>query len=256
MTLDPWEPLRAWTPARVALGRAGTSMPTAARLRFNADHAAARDAVHQRLDAAALLDAFAAHGHGASVVRSAASDRRDYLLAPDQGRRLGPASRDALLALAAVPSDGDSLAIVVCDGLSPGAANEHAPTVVGALVEGLADSWRLTPISVVEGGRVAIGDEIGELLGASVVVVLIGERPGLSAPRSLGAYVTYRPHVGVVDAQRTCLSNIRPQGTEPIVAANQLVRLLARVQVHRATGLALDAVSAAGPGAIAQAASA
>jgi ethanolamine ammonia-lyase small subunit len=256
MTLDPWEPLRAWTPARVALGRAGTSMPTAARLRFSADHAAARDAVHHRLHAVALLDALAAHGHGASLLRSAAGDRREYLLAPERGRRLDPASRDALLASAGEPSDGDRLAVVVCDGLSPGAANEHAPAVVGALVQGLADSWQLTLLSVVENGRVAVGDEIGELLGASVVVVLIGERPGLSAPRSLGAYVTYRPHVGVVDAQRTCLSNIGPQGTQPIEAANQLVRLLDRVQVHRATGLALDAVPAADPSAIAQAASA
>lgn len=241
MTPDPWLPLRAWTPARVALGRSGTSVPTAARLRFSADHASARDAVHHPLDEAGLVEALAAHGHGASRLRSAARDRRDYLLAPDRGRRLSDASRVALIASAPEPWDGDRLAIVVGDGLSPGAANDYASTMVGALVEGLPETWQIAPVSVVEGARVAIGDEIGELLGASVVVVLIGERPGLSAPRSLGAYVTFRPHVGAVDADRTCLSNIRPLGTDPLEAGSQLARLLARVQVYRATGLALDA---------------
>src|SRR3954453_7680222 len=195
---DPWSVLRDATRARVALGRAGDALPTARELEFRAAHAAARDAVHAPLDAGAVR---AALGGEVLEVRSAAPDRATYLQRPDLGRRLpgGPA----------LPRAGADLAVVIADGLSPRAVHEHAAGVTAALLERLP-GWSVAPVVVAHQGRVALGDEIGAALGARAVVVLIGERPGLSAADSLGAYLTWDPRPGRVDAERNCVPNPRP----------------------------------------------
>jgi len=215
--------LRAFTPARVAIGRTGDSLPTAELLRFQLDHARARDAVHEPLDPASLAVPHV-------LVRSAAPDRATYLRRPDLGRRLAP---DADLA----HGDYDA-AFVVVDGLSAPAVHRHALPLLEAVTPLLA-SWRLAPLTVVLQGRVAIGDEIGERLGARLVVVLIGERPGLTSPDSLGAYLTWDPRPGRTDADRNCISNIRPEGLSYQAAAGTLVFLMAAARSRRLSGVAL-----------------
>ncbi len=216
-----WTDLRCFTPARVALGRAGNAVPTAAHLAFLADHAAARDAVHAELDVDRLL---AGLGPGAAAVRSQAPDRRSYLLRPDLGRRL---HRDMQLA----PAPG-CIAIVVADGLSATAAQNHAADLVMALNLG-------GPVVVATQARVALGDDIGEMVQAEVVVVLIGERPGLSSPDSLGAYITWQPRRGRTDAERNCVSNIRPAGLSIADAAVKIRWLIAQMQRLKLSGVAL-----------------
>src|SRR5260221_2704214 len=184
--------LRDFTSARVALGRAGPSVPTRELLDFQLEHARARDAVHEELDARGLL---AEMGEAAILLASSAPDRVKYLRRPDLGRRLSEESRGRL-----VKSEYD-VAFVVVDGLSALAVQRHAGPLLGAVMP-LLESWRLAPITLVERGRVAIGDDIGEALGAALSVVLIGERPGLSSPDSLGVYLTWHPHMGATDAER------------------------------------------------------
>jgi ethanolamine ammonia-lyase small subunit len=236
----PWLALRALTPARVALGRAGTSLPTAAQLDVQLAHAGARDAVHDALDAARLRAALAAAGLETAEVWSAAQDRGTYLRRPDLGRRLATASREALAAQAS--SEGVDAAFVVADGLSARAAQSHAPPVLAALASRLRDAgWRLGPAVVALQGRVALGDEIGALLRARLVLVLLGERPGLSAPDSLGAYLTWEPRPGRTDAERNCVSNIRPEGLVPPLASEQLLALMLEAARRRLSGVALKA---------------
>ena len=213
---DPFAALRQATAARVGLGRAGQGLPTAPMLAFQLAHARARDAVHAPLD----LDLIRAALDGPSiVVDSAASDRATYLQNPDLGRRLD-ASASPL-----TPGDYD-LAIVLADGLSATAVHAHGPALVAALVARLSD-WSLAPIVIARQARVAIGDPIGEAQGARAVVVLIGERPGLSAADSLGAYLTFDPRPGRRDSERNCVSNIRaPGGLAPDQAADKIVWLL------------------------------
>lgn len=216
-----WRDLRRFTPARVGLGRAGNGLPTDAHLAFQAAHAAARDAVHAELDVPALLAELPAP---ASVVRSACPDRRTYLLRPDLGRRL---AADTVL-----PDVPGRLAIVICDGLSATAVQRHAPALLRALeVAG--------PVVIATQGRVALGDAVGAALRAEAVLVLIGERPGLSAPDSMGAYLTFRPRVGRTDAERNCVSNIRPEGLTPVQAALKLRWLIGEMRRLRLTGVAL-----------------
>ncbi|HET6576941.1 MAG TPA: ethanolamine ammonia-lyase subunit EutC [Gemmatimonadales bacterium] len=235
---DPWLALRALTPARIALGRAGVSLPTAAHLAFQLAHARARDAVQDALDAPRLLEVLSALAIGAVEVRSAAPDRATYLQRPDLGRRLEPASRAALAAVAA-PERADAV-FVVADGLSARAAQGHAPAVLAALVPRLREAgWRLAPAVVALQGRVALGDEIGALLQARLVLVLLGERPGLSAPDSLGAYLTWNPRPGRTDAERNCVSNIRPEGLVPAQAADRLCHLMLEAARRRLSGVAL-----------------
>ena len=234
---DPWVALRALTPARIALGRAGASLPTAAHLEFQLAHARARDAVHDALDVARLVEALSVLGLGTVEVRSAAPDRATYLQRPDLGRRLDARSGAALAALAA---DGVDAAFVVADGLSARAARAHAPPVLAALVPRLREAgWRLAPAVVALQGRVALGDEIGALLRARLVVVLLGERPGLSAPDSLGAYLTWEPRPGRTDAERNCVSNIRLEGLVPALAADRLHHLMLEAARRRLSGVAL-----------------
>ena len=224
------------TPARIGLGRTGVSQTTAASLSFALDHARARDAVHHALDTEALITALDTHGTGARVVDSQAPDRGTYLTRPDLGTRLSAASAAAL----SVRGDrGPDLVIVLGDGLSSRAL-QHAPALLTALIPRLAaEGWRIGPPVIARQARVALGDEIGERLGASAVLVLIGERPGLSAADSLGAYLTWGPRVGRSHAERNCVSNIRPQGLAPADAAETLHWLLTEARRRRLTGVLL-----------------
>jgi ethanolamine ammonia-lyase small subunit len=234
-----WPALRQATPARIGLGRAGTALTTAAQLDFQLAHARARDAVHAALDTERLLGALGALGLEALHLRSAAADRLTYLRRPDLGRRLDDASRRLLLR--GNDEGRTQIAFVIADGLSATAVNAHAVPLLAAVLEGLGESLlRLGPVALVEGGRVAIGDEIGGLIGADLVALLIGERPGLSAADSLGVYVTWQPAPGAVDAARNCLSNIRPEGMPIAEAAEALLRLMTSAREHRMTGIGLS----------------
>lgn len=223
--------LRATTRARIGLGRAGDALPTAATLEFAAAHALARDAVHDALDDTALTRALG--GLPTVVVASAAPDRAVYLQRPDLGRRLAPASR-ALLR----PGDYD-VAFVLADGLSARAVQAHGVATLQACLAQL-EGWTVAPVVVAHQARVALGDEVGALLDARCVVVLIGERPGLSAPDSLGAYLTWAPQVGRRDHERNCLSNIRPpHGQTTQAAARTLSLLLREARRLRLSGVGL-----------------
>lgn len=238
---DPWVDLRRHTPARIALGRAGTSLPTAELLRFAAAHAQARDAVHVPLDVAALRAALQADGWQPVEVHSRAPLREAYLRRPDWGRRLDAASAERLQAAAAGPVD---LALVLGDGLSAVATQRHAAPLLRALREALAGALTIAPPVVALQARVALADEIGALLQARLVLIVLGERPGLSSPDSLGAYLTHAPQVGCHDAQRNCVSNIRPEGLPPEVAAQRLAWLLREALRRRISGIGLKDDSA------------
>jgi ethanolamine ammonia-lyase small subunit len=225
---DLFQRLRQATPARIGLGRAGQGLPTAAMLAFQLAHARARDAVVAALDVAAIG---ADLGQATVVVDSAAPDRECYLRNPDLGRRL-----DARSGL----QRGDyDLAIVIADGLSARAANLHAAPLARALL-GRLNGWSVAPIVLARQGRVAIGDPISEALGARAVVVLIGERPGLSTPQSLGAYLTWAPRPGRLDSERNCVSNIHePHGMSVDQAADKIGWLLEEARRLRFTGVDL-----------------
>lgn len=231
-----WGPLRRLTAARVGLPRSGASLGTPALLDFRLAHARARDAVHAELDMDALEGALQPLGLPVVRVRSAAADRGTYLVRPDLGRRLDEASRDALRAL----PGGKDLCLVIGDGLSAGAAQQHALPLLENLLPLLrAQEWSLAPLVLLRHARVATGDDIGQALQARCVLVLLGERPGLSSPDSLGAYLTWGPRVGRTDAERNCVSNIRPQGLATALAAAKLAYLLGRMRMRGASGVAL-----------------
>jgi len=227
--------LRAFTPARVGLGRTGVSQHLRDVLEFQRAHAMARDAVHAALDARTLAASIGATKRvpGTVLLHSAARDRQIYLQRPDLGRTLDERSREMLAGLSGAESD---LAIVIADGLSALAVERHAAALVEALLPQL-DGWSVAPVSIVEQGRVAIGDEIGELLSARIAVVLIGERPGLSSPDSLGAYITWMPRRGRTDAERVCISNIRAEGLGYAEAAAQLQSVLVDARRNQLTGV-------------------
>ena len=232
---NPWSALRQFTNARIALGRAGNSLPTEPLLAFNLSHAQARDAVHHPLDTDALHAQLRAQNFASLDVHSAAPDREHYLRRPDLGRRLSEESRATLTALSASSSD---VVFVIADGLSAFAASKQAIPLLQAVRPALTD-WTIGPIVVARQARVALGDEIGELLNAKVVVMLIGERPGLSSPDSLGVYLTYAPKVGCSDAQRNCISNVRPEGLDYPLAAHKLHYLLTHARRLGLTGVGL-----------------
>ncbi len=245
VTTNPWHALRQFTQARIALGRAGVSLPTAAQLDFQLAHARARDAVHLALDAPKLALALQDAGYQCVCVRSAAQDRNTYLQRPDLGRRLDAHSRAALEQLAAPPAD---LAIVIADGLSALAIEQNALPFLAALQARLAqDQWTLAPMAIVTQGRVAIGDDIGALLGARAVLVLIGERPGLSSPDSMGLYLTWAPQPGLTDASRNCISNVRPDGLSYDDAAYKLHYLLTEARRRGLSGVDLKDETEAQP---------
>ena len=232
---------RAFTSARVGLGRTGVSLSTRDRLDFERCHALARDAVHARLESAALSRTLGSLLGGAVLrLHSAAPDRATYLQRPDLGRALSESSRTLLSAHAEThPGNTPVLALIVADGLSALAVERHAAPLLEELLPSL-QNWSLAPLSVVEQGRVAIGDEIGLVLRAQLAVILIGERPGLSSPDSLGAYVTFDPRPGRTDAERNCISNIRPEGLNYPQAAAQLGAILEQARRRQFTGVALQ----------------
>lgn len=237
---DPWDDLRAYTAARLALGRAGASMPTGELLRFGFAHAQARDAVHLPFDVQALADMLREDGLETLRVHSAAPDRAAYLLRPDLGRRLDDGSAQCLRdAAGSSPAAGCDLLLVVGDGLSSLAVQHHARPLIAAIRAGMPAGWTLGPIVLARQARVALADEAGALLGARLVAMLIGERPGLSSPDSLGLYLTWKPAVGRHDAERNCISNIRPEGLVPAAAAARFWWLAQEARRLQLTGVQL-----------------
>jgi ethanolamine ammonia-lyase small subunit len=234
---DPWTPLRRHTAARIALGRAGVSLPTAEWLRFGVAHALARDAVHLPFDSPTLTAELQAHGFETVTVESAAPDRTTYLRRPDLGRRLSARSAALLPAWADTETD---LALVVGDGLSARAVHTQTLPLLLELRPRLeAEGLRCGPVVLAHQCRVALGDDAGALLQARAVLVLIGERPGLSSPDSLGAYLTWAPQPGCSDAQRNCVSNIRGEGLPHAEAARKIAWLLGAARRLGATGVGL-----------------
>jgi ethanolamine ammonia-lyase small subunit len=237
---NPWLELRRLTPARIALGRTGTSIPTRAQLDFQYAHAQARDAVHLPFDHATLYSQLAERGHESLLLHSAAIDRNSYLQRPDLGRKLSDASAKNLRDYAAAHPGGVDLVIVIADGLSALAVHRHTLPFLARLEEQIAaEGWTVAPVILVEQGRVAVADEIGELLGAKMTVILIGERPGLSSPDSLGLYFTYNPKVGLTDAYRNCISNVRLEGLSYGMAAHRLLYLMREACRRQLSGVNL-----------------
>ncbi|MGP6427057.1 ethanolamine ammonia-lyase subunit EutC [Pseudomonas pharyngis] len=237
---NPWLELRRLTPARIALGRTGTSLPTRAQLDFQYAHAQARDAVHLPFDHAGLSAQLTERQRESLVLHSAAVDRNSYLQRPDLGRKLSDQSAQALREYAQAHPGGVDLVMVVADGLSALAVHRHTLPFLTRLEEQMsADQWSTAPVVLVEQGRVAIGDEIGQLLGARMVVMLIGERPGLSSPDSLGLYFTYNPKVGLTDAYRNCISNVRLEGLSYGMAAHRLLYLMREACRRQLSGVNL-----------------
>lgn len=221
---DSWQHLKQFTAARIALGRAGSSLTTSQLLAFQQAHAQARDAVHTPLDAQKLADELSGFNLPVLPLHSRAADRATYLQRPDLGRRLDEASVHRLRAL---PAGEYDISLVVADGLSALAVQGHTGGLFAELIPALlADSYRLAPLCVVEQGRVAVGDEIGGLLHSRLVVIFIGERPGLSSPDSLGIYLTFQPQTGLTDERRNCISNVRPDGLPSAFAAQKLRYLI------------------------------
>jgi ethanolamine ammonia-lyase small subunit len=231
-----WTDLRRLTAARIGLSRAGASLATRDMLDFQLAHARARDAVHAPLDATKLAADLSALGAPVISVASAAADRQTYLMRPDLGRSLA-AGADA--ALAAQRGDYD-VAFVIADGLSARAVQLHAQPVLCRTMAALrAEGWKIAPLVIVRHGRVAAGDAVAAALSTKCVAVLIGERPGLSAPDSMGAYLTWQPHAQSNDAERNCISNIRPEGIDCDAAAFKLTHLLRAMRMRGLSGVAL-----------------
>jgi ethanolamine ammonia-lyase small subunit len=232
--IDNWADLRRLTAARIGLARSGASLATAPLLEFKLAHARARDAVHAPLDQARLVADLTSLGVAVRAAASAAEDRQTYLMRPDLGRRLAP---DAATALAADAGQYD-VVLVICDGLSARAVQTHARPVLAELLPMLR-GVRIAPLVVVLHGRVAIGDTIAALLGADCAAVLIGERPGLTAPDSMGAYLTWQPGPQTTDAARNCVSNIRPDGIGYAEATAKLAYLIGAIRARRLSGVQL-----------------
>lgn len=237
---DPWAPLRAATQARIGLGRAGNSLPTRPVLELRAAHAAARDAVHDPLDVDDLIERLRAAGIGGPLrVRSMAASRGQYLRRPDLGRTPGD--------LSGLPRTGADIGLVLADGLSPRALTDHGAGTVEALLREFGDRYRIAPPVVATQARVALGDHIGQALGVATVLVLIGERPGLSVADSLGIYLTHRPAPGRTDADRNCISNIHPpDGLDYPTAAVIAAALVAGARELGCSGVGLKDTTRAG----------
>jgi ethanolamine ammonia-lyase small subunit len=234
---NPWTHLRRHTPARIALGRTGVSLPTSEHLAFQLAHARARSAVHHALDFSRLRQDLTARFGPVVEVQSAAADRPTYLQRPDLGRRLMPASAGRLAAEVKGPFD---IAFVIADGLSAYAIEKNIVPFLDAILPLVDKSgWSRAPLILAAQGRVALGDEIGAIVGARLVAMLIGERPGLSSPDSLGVYLTYNPRVGLTDADRNCISNVRSEGLSYAEAAYKLHYLAAEAIRRKLSGVNL-----------------
>ena len=237
LNTDPWQHLKSFTRARIALGRVGSSLPTQEVLDFGMAHATARDAVHLALDIEALTQAVAAQNFAVVHVQSQAQDRPTYLLRPDLGRKLSEASRSHLQNLRLnTPLD---LLVVVGDGLSSLAVQRHVEPLLAEMQLCVPENWTMNTVVISTQARVALADEIGEHLGAKLVVMLIGERPGLSSPDSLGIYLTYNPKTGLSDADRNCISNVRPEGLSYAAAAKKLMWLAKEATRLKVSGVGL-----------------
>jgi ethanolamine ammonia-lyase small subunit len=234
---DPWAQLKSFTRARIALGRVGSSLPTQEVLSFGLSHAMARDAVHLALDVDALAEQIEALGLNVVKVHSRAPDRASYLLRPDWGRRLDATSLRALQgAQNPIPID---FMLVIGDGLSSLAVQRHVVPLIAEIQKIMPASWVLGNVVIASQARVAVADEIGEATGARMVAMLIGERPGLSSPDSLGIYLTYAPKVGYSDADRNCISNVRPEGLKYAAAAKKMIWLAVEAMRLQVSGVAL-----------------
>ena len=234
---DLWESLRAFTNARIAIGRTGHSVPLKESLNFRLTHAHARDAVYSSLNITELTRALSKFNLPVIQLQSQVTSREEYLQRPDRGRKLNKDSSAQLTALTLPTSD---VAIILADGLSARAIHDHALLLLDLLIPSLRNSgFRLSPITVAEQSRVAIGDEIGSLLNARLSLILIGERPGLSSPNSLGAYITYAPAVGLTDESRNCVSNIRPEGLSYSSASEKIFFLITESIKRKLTGVYL-----------------
>lgn len=235
---DTWAQLRQHTPARIALGRSGVSLPTREHLRFQLDHARAKDAVHLPLDEEAMLDALATFGLPVLHLHSQAPDRGVYLTRPDLGRKLDEADLNRLAEYNVSPRP--DLALVLSEGLSAAAINAHAMPFLNAFLPlARTAGWLLAPLTFVTRGRVAVADDVGHGLGARVAAILIGERPGLSAADSMGVYLTFDPRPGTTDERRNCISNIRSQGFQPDAAAHKLAYLVGECLRLNLSGIGL-----------------
>ncbi|MFT4094848.1 MAG: ethanolamine ammonia-lyase subunit EutC [Niabella sp.] len=221
---DPWAVLKSFTDARIALGRTGVSVPLTEALKFKLSHALARDAVFLKLDPTALAHAIENTGLQVVSLQSEAANRNIYLQRPDLGRKLHHQSKAALQERAALHFD---IAICVADGLSPLAIERHAIPVLTGLIPPLQEKgFSMAPVSIIEQGRVAIADEVGALLNAKLSLILIGERPGLTSPDSMGAYITFNPAPGLTDEARNCISNIRPKGLAYTAAVSKIMYII------------------------------
>ncbi|TAG25841.1 MAG: ethanolamine ammonia-lyase subunit EutC [Burkholderiales bacterium] len=240
-----WDSLRRFTDARIALGRAGYSLPTQAHLDFQLAHAQARDAVHLPFDALGVAESVRSLGLETILLHSAATDRAAYLQRPDLGRKLDERSRGLLASWRSSQKEATrfDLAFVIADGLSALAIHRNAAELLAATLQRLRDdaahAWTIAPVAIVNQGRVAVGDEVGYALQANAVAVLIGERPGLSSPDSLGIYLTWAPKPGLTDASRNCISNVRSAGLSVQAAATKLHQLLSQSRIHQLTGVGL-----------------
>ncbi len=234
---DDWQFLRTYTPARIAPGRAGHSLPTRALLDFNLDHARARDAVHSALNVESFSEKLRVLHPEVFCLKTKAKTRQEYLLRPDFGRTLSEESGESLHAF---DFPASTIGIVVADGLSAQAVENHAVPLLEKILPACREwGWTLAPLCLVEQGRVAVADEIGALLHAEMTVILLGERPGLSSPDSLGAYLTYAPRPGLTDDSRNCVSNIRAEGMSYELAAAKLLWLLSEMKTRRLGGVDL-----------------
>jgi ethanolamine ammonia-lyase small subunit len=240
-----WDSLRRFTDARIALGRAGCSLPTQAHLDFQLAHAQARDAVHLAFDALGVAASIRSLGLKAMLLHSAAADRATYLQRPDLGRKLDERSRETLASWRSSQKETTrfDLAFVIADGLSALAIHRNAAELIDVTMKRLkadtSQTWSIAPVAIISQGRVAVGDEVGYALKANAVAMLIGERPGLSSPDSLGIYLTWAPKPGLTDASRNCISNVRPAGLSIEAAATKLHHLLSQSRMRQLTGVGL-----------------
>lgn len=238
---DPWADLKRYTDARIALGRCGVSLPHTEWLRFRLAHARARDAVLTPFDRAGLRMELESAGLHCLELASAAASKEDFLARPDRGRRLAEDSRQLLASKYAEPENqGADICLVISDGLSARAVHENAAPFARRFLSCAADAgYSATPVALVDLGRVAVADEVASLMGAKLVVILIGERPGLSSPNSLGVYLTYAPFPGCTDEARNCISNVRPAGLSIEEGVRKLCYLVQGAFARRLTGVNL-----------------
>lgn len=224
---DLWENLKKFTDARIAIGRAGCSIPTQELLKFQLAHAEAQDAVHQPLDVDLMVSDFKEQNLDSLSVHSQVQDKQEYLKRPDLGRLLSEESYRGLQAFKADNPQSYDVCIVVGDGLSARAIEENAAPFIQHLMHHIqAENWHVAPIVIATGSRVALGDQVAECLQAPMLVMLIGERPGLSSPDSMGIYYTWKATTGTFDAKRNCISNVRPAGLSIPIATQRLMSLM------------------------------